>query len=89
MELELIEQNLQQFRLNEEQNLNTINDLTVQVETLDKENFEVTKNFDPEKIRLLEEKISQMNLEQKSLEELFDKLIDGYGGSSVGTIVRE
>ena len=40
-------------------------------------------------MRLLEEKIGEMNIEHKSFEELFDKLIEGLGNSEIGSLVRE
>ena len=40
-------------------------------------------------MRLLEEKIGEMNTEHKSFEELFDKLIEGLGNSEIGALVRE
>lgn len=45
--------------------------------------------FNPEKIRVLEDKLGAMNIEYKSFEELFDKLIEGLGNSEIGSLIRE
>jgi len=88
-EIEFFEEQLQRIQFEEADNFKTINTLTIQVDNLTAHNQELSRMFDPEKMRLLEEKIGEMNTEHKSFEELFDKLIEGLGNSEIGALVRE
>lgn len=89
MEVEVFEEHVDRMRQGEDQNLTTIGELQNENEYLTAENAKMGQTFDPEKIRILEEKISEMGLETRSIEELFDKLIDGFGNSEIGAVVRE
>jgi hypothetical protein len=53
------------------------------------ENARMGEVFDPERVGILEEKILEIGVEQRSVGELFDKMIDGFGNSEVGALVRE
>jgi hypothetical protein len=89
MEVEVFEEHVEKMREAENQNLQTIGLLEQDNDVLASENAKMGSVFDPERVRILEEKISEMGLEHRSVEELFDKLIDGFGNSEVGALVRE
>lgn len=88
-ELEIFGEELDNMKNQEDEGFKKLEDLENEKRQLAEENRQMMRIFDPEKIRLLEDKISELQIETKSTEELFDKLIDGYGsGSEVGSTVR-
>jgi hypothetical protein len=89
MEVEVFEEHVERMRDAENQNLQTIAMLEQDNDVLANENAKMGSVFDPERLKILEDKISEMGLEHRSVEELFDKLIDGFGNSEVGALVRE
>lgn len=89
MEIEVFEEHVEKMRDAENNNLQTIAMLEQDNDVLANENAKMGSVFDPERLKILEDKISEMGLEHRSVEELFDKLIDGFGNSEVGALVRE
>jgi hypothetical protein len=89
MEVEVFEEHVEKMRDAENNNLQTIAMLEQDNDVLANENAKMGSVFDPERLKILEDKISEMGLEHRSVEELFDKLIDGFGNSEVGALVRE